>query len=344
VASQAVHSKRDFDSTANPSVFAGEAQYQTLSRSLLRQSVPMHLTTDHVDSFCARVASLDLGFVQMQRIWSGSRFNVHRTSRLIARSDSDFLKVVVQTGGVCTLSQGGRHATLAAGQFVLYDTARPYEISGKPGFHMSAVLIPRQVLRLSPSHLERLALQPISGRQGIGLLVSEYIEKLASQTGNGIESGACHLADATLALLAASFAEQLGTDCMETDDGKVTILRVQAHIERRLSDPKLNIASIASANHISIRTLQKLFEAEGHTATGWIRLRRLEHCRRYLADPARAHQSIGSIGASWGLPDHARFSRQFKAQYGLSPTDYRAAAIAVAGYAQDSVSRGVSRS
>jgi AraC-like DNA-binding protein len=84
---------------------------------------------------------------------------------------------------------------------------------------------------------------------------------------------------------------------------------------------------VATANHISVRYVQKLFESEGETVTGWIRARRIEHCRRDLADPQCAQLPISSIAARWGLVNAAHFSRLFKSVHGLSPTEYRAQAL-----------------
>jgi AraC-like DNA-binding protein len=33
---------------------------------------------------------------------------------------------------------------------------------------------------------------------------------------------------------------------------------------------------------------------------------------------------VAAVGARWGYPDPAHFSRLFKASFGLSPRDYRA--------------------
>jgi AraC-like DNA-binding protein len=84
----------------------------------------------------------------------------------------------------------------------------------------------------------------------------------------------------------------------------------------------------ATAHHISLRYLHKLFEGQPTTASGWIRQRRLERCRRDLLDPALGDRSVGAIAARWGLIDAAHFSRLFRAAYGLPPGEYRLAAMA----------------
>jgi AraC-like DNA-binding protein len=85
--------------------------------------------------------------------------------------------------------------------------------------------------------------------------------------------------------------------------------------------------AVAAAHHVSVRYLQKLFEDEGATVTGWIRARRLEHCRRDHAAAEFAEVPACSIAARWGLVDAAHFSRLFKAAYGLPPGEYRVRAL-----------------
>jgi AraC-like DNA-binding protein len=184
-------------------------------------------------------------------------------------------------------------------------------------------------LRLSPTQLQRLMTRPISCREGLGPLVSQYLVALGRQLETGVCCAACYLSQATLDLLAASFAERLAcTGTIEGQSGKAgLVLRVRAYIEHQLGDPRLNVATIAAAHHISVRYLQKLFEGQEQTVAGWIRAQRLERCRRDLANPALAEEPVTSIAARWGLIHPPQFSRLFKSTYGLAPRDYRAKAL-----------------
>jgi AraC-like DNA-binding protein len=98
---------------------------------------------------------------------------------------------------------------------------------------------------------------------------------------------------------------------------------MKAYIEANLTDPNLSPTTVAVTHHISIRHLQKLFETQGLTVSGWIRERRLEHARRDLANPTQHGVSITAIADRWRFGDSSHFSRVFKAAYGLSPRDYR---------------------
>jgi len=95
-------------------------------------------------------------------------------------------------------------------------------------------------------------------------------------------------------------------------------------IEQHLADADLTPARIAAAEYMSARNLHRIFESADLTVAGWIRQRRLEHCRRDLSDHSLVGLPVSHIAARWGLWEAAHFSRVFKAAYGVSPRAYRA--------------------
>jgi AraC-like DNA-binding protein len=101
-------------------------------------------------------------------------------------------------------------------------------------------------------------------------------------------------------------------------------MRIQAWIDERLHDTALSPASIAAEHFISVRHLHGLFAAEGLTVSAWIRDRRLERCRRDLADPALAGETVASIAYGWGFRNPRHFSRVYRAAFGCAPSDGRA--------------------
>jgi AraC-like DNA-binding protein len=100
--------------------------------------------------------------------------------------------------------------------------------------------------------------------------------------------------------------------------------RIRAHIDAELASPDLGPASIAARHFISVRHLHALFHEQGTTVSTWIRTRRLERCRRDLADPLLAPVPVAAIGAKWGFVDPAHFSRSFKTAFASAPSEYRA--------------------
>ena len=104
---------------------------------------------------------------------------------------------------------------------------------------------------------------------------------------------------------------------------RALLTRIQAFIQQRLGDPELSPGVIAAAHHISLRYLHKLFQEQGTTVAGWIRQRRLEACRRDLADPALASRPVAAIAARWGYPNASHFGQVFRTAHGMPPQEYR---------------------
>lgn len=284
--------------------------------------VPLATTTDDVAAFRGRLRTADLGTVQLSDVAASGNV-VRRTPGLIRRSDPDYLKLGLQVRGYCVLSQDGREAALTPGDFAVYDTTRPYQLAFDDAYRMLVVMFPRNLLRLPPTHLARLTARRVSGRQGLGALVTPLLVELGRRLDVGELAANIHLADAILDLLAATFAEQVECAVDPETRRRGLLLRIQGFVSDRLGDPELDLATVAAAHHVSVRYVQKLFEDEGETVTGWIRARRLEHCRRDLADARLADLPVSSVAARWGLVDAAHFSRLFKTTYGVSPREYR---------------------
>ena len=66
---------------------------------------------------------------------------------------------------------------------------------------------------------------------------------------------------------------------------------------------------------------------EGTSLERFIMLRRLQHCRRPLEDPAQCSRTVSDIAYSYGFSDMSHFTRRFKAQFGCSPSECRQQAL-----------------
>lgn len=104
----------------------------------------------------------------------------------------------------------------------------------------------------------------------------------------------------------------------------IASIRARDEIERRLESPSLNVDHLCRTLGISRTSLQRLFEEEGGVGT-YIRARRLEAARHALDDP-RNGETIAGIADRLGFSDAAHLSRLFRARFGRTPSDYRAAA------------------
>ncbi|MFV8267686.1 helix-turn-helix transcriptional regulator [Mycolicibacterium peregrinum] len=91
-----------------------------------------------------------------------------------------------------------------------------------------------------------------------------------------------------------------------------------------LEDPGLCVESVASAFGVSTRLVHKVCSAEGFTLAAWVRRQRLDRIHHDLAEPSLRHRSTAAIAARWGIVDPGHLARQFRGEYGKSPSEVRA--------------------
>lgn len=135
---------------------------------------------------------------------------------------------------------------------------------------------------------------------------------------------ASKIAEQTLDLVALAYSFETAKHVVALSSPRaIALLRLKAAIKTNLCDPDLKPASAAAAAGLSVRYANELLSQEGTSLERYILSRRLECCRRALEDPAQAHRMIGDIAFRWGFSDLSHFGRRFKAEFGLSPRDYR---------------------
>ena len=266
-----------------------------------------------------------LGPVNVGRVQTSTPHSVHRTPGLIRRGSSELYRVVLAMSGRPRLEQDGRAAQLRPGEFAIYDFARPYELAYDSAVQLAVFGFPRDLLALPADSAGRLTAVPISGDQGTGALASPLLRRVVLDLETYRPASAARLCTVMMDLLTTAVAERAGqTASLQIELRERTLLvRIHAFIEQHLGEADLSPGVVAAAHHVSVRYLHRLFEAQETTVAAWIRRRRLERCRRDLADPALGAVPVAALAARWGLPDSAHFSRLFRRTYGLPPAEYR---------------------
>lgn len=273
--------------------------------------------------FAGRMSVHHLGPVDLHRI-RGDASSIARSARAIAREDPEQLQLTLLVRGAFRIEQGGRSTTIAPGDLASYETSHPYAVLSPSPFELLLFSVPRAALGARADAICARTATRVAESSAVGRLAAPFLRSLADGLEAGrIPAGDAALADCVVDLVRAVHAEPAPA----TAGGREELLaRVEAHVEAHLADD-LSPAAIAAAHFVSVRALQRRFAAEGRTVAGWVRERRLEACRRDLADPALADVEVARIAAARGLADAPGFSRAFRARYGRSPSEHRRDAL-----------------
>ncbi len=254
---------------------------------------------------------------------------VIRTPALIRRTGGDFLFVSLLLDGDAVCAQDDRVAELARpGQFVLYDSAKPYRFAFREHSRQIVVRVPRGELTQRLRRVERLTARPVAGDDGLGGFAREILQSLAGHLHDVDPHVTSQLLGYVLNVLAAAFADAAGLDPEPAAQRAVLLRRAQECIRRRLSDPGLTPAQIARETGISERYLYAVFRESGTSPGKAIMDERLAQARASLARPKMFPGTVEGMALSLGFKHAAHFTRAFKERYWLPPGQYRERALA----------------
>ena len=271
------------------------------------------------------ISAQNLATLQLSQVISTPQV-VRRTAAKIARSPEDYFLVSIQTCGEGLITQDGRTARLALGDFALYDSTRPYELRFDAPFAQYVLRLPGSTLRTALRDTHALTASTVSGQRGAGHLMIGMIRTLAADIGTLAPESATAVAESVSQILIAGLSalpaarrppvSQLAAYHRE---------QIKACIMSGLRDPSMSVAGIAAQLRLSPSTLHRAWTGEACSIAEWIWAQRLDAARRDLCNPAMRARSVSEIAFSWGFSDAAHFSRAFRARFGCSARELRAA-------------------
>jgi AraC-like DNA-binding protein len=276
------------------------------------------------DEVSARGAGRRLGRLSILTVTT-TPLTLRRTVRLARADPEPSIVVELQLAGRRSVAQYNRRTVLSPGDLILLDCRRPYLSTILDGNNQHSVRIPRADLALTDQALARVAGLRLGPRNSVADLAATYLTRLIGDPRLAAEADLDVLEAPTIELIRAVVATQLGDGVLAREPMENTLaLRIMDFARQHLTDPDLTAAKIASAHNISVRHLYTTLSRSGVVLGEWIRIRRLEGCRRELAKSAATGRTISSIAHGWGFGDATHFSRTFREAFGMSPREWRA--------------------
>lgn len=322
---------------SGPGVLAQELDMHQWREQISRSFAPLDLKAQDEEQFRASLVEVPLGEVHLFDMVTDAH-SVLRPERLISSSAPDFCKLSLQLEGSCTLVQDGRRCELQPGDLALYVTQRPYELHYPARQHSLVVQFPQSFVHLGAEQVSQITATPVSQAQGLGKVAVPLFEQLARNMDELDGPHAASLVRSALDLLVTV----LGAESHAVEDNPL-LHQAMAYIDDHLGEPELAPSDIAHHLYVSLRQLHARFAQADLSVAACIRHRRLERIRQELADPLHGREPVHTISARYGLLDPSHVSKAFKAEFGESPSAFRARVLAPDGLASQDGFTGAPR-
>lgn len=267
-------------------------------------------------SFRASLSQAALGpAVTVTRVMSEAS-TVFRDRELIVDQPREDVLISLHRRGRGSIRQHGRTAALACGSAVMYDAGAPYALSF-PGTMSEVVLqLPRRTLARTGHAFAGLTAVELPDSVQLRALTM-----LAASVEAPAEAEAEAIGDALLGLLRAVLrGRESGAPAAEP---LLLAEGIRLWIDEHASDPDLTPARVAAHFHVALRTLQKLFAADGESPAAYIRSARLRRSRAALS----AGAGVAEAARRSGFLDVDSFTRAFKREFSLTPSSVRASGV-----------------
>lgn len=268
------------------------------------------------ETFRAKMSYRSLGPIGLSRMHSMPSHSIRNPSSL-RRDPLDCFFVSVLHAGNAVIRQGGRETEQYPGDFVLYDSATPFEYMHRTQFSGTWIRLPRSLLVNRMPRPEALTARSVAASDPLAELAANMLRSSFELDVGAETSAANRLANALVDLLTVAFETRSGLDPAGNPGHAAMLDRTKSYILSKLDDPDLDTAMLVKALGISSRTLNRIFALEATTPIRWIWRKRLERAHDMLRDGTG--QRVTDVALSCGFSSFSHFTRAFKAEYGVTP-------------------------
>ncbi|MBJ7408842.1 MAG: helix-turn-helix transcriptional regulator [Phenylobacterium sp.] len=255
-----------------------------------------------------------------------SAMTSHRTNAMRSDGNSDLL-ICFPAQRMLVREQGGAEHLAVPGQAILGSLDRPVSfVSPEARNQFVTLQVSRKALSPYAASLDDHAVGVSAPGDPRYRLLRDYAASLGPDTlalPRLRDLAARHLLELT-ALAVGATADSRDA-ALHGGLRAARLAQATSAIMAHLEQPGLCAAFVAKRIGVSERYLRKLFETEPETFAEFVTARRLERAMAMLSDPARRHRQILDIAFSLGFGDVRTFNRAFRARFGRTPSDVRAA-------------------
>ncbi|MEJ0035511.1 MAG: helix-turn-helix domain-containing protein [Gammaproteobacteria bacterium] len=250
--------------------------------------------------------------------------DIERNRAHIDRSESRIFSFLLQAHGSGVFFHYGHETRMEEGDFALCDSAAPHRFICSEGTELIILRTSPDVLRSYLPDPEQLCGLRLAANKGITGTAANMARKLWSLAENGMpEKFSAMVARNVLDIMATSYAMAFDTPLSDSSAVSARKLQAKRYIEAHLREPDLTPCTVANALGISPRYLRMLFCGGTENASRYILRRRLEECAKQLSSALWRGHTITEIAFSSGFNSAAHFTRVFRDEYSVTPSQFR---------------------
>lgn len=307
----------NFDTRSVPDQYQCDYWQDAISKVFL----PLACDISANSAFYGTLNAKNLAHISLVEV-KGCGQHVERHSANIKHGDHDQILMSFVLGGKMGIEHNGREEYLNKGQFIFYDSQRPYDLYLDEQFDQLVLMLPRDQFQQQFGRPEKLCGYTFGDQHPLTSLLSNYAQdlfQLPDQATLDLQEVVLHkffdLINYVTLDQIGNYSNKIGSHTM--------LLRIKQLIMENLDNDDLNIHDIAQNFKISPRYIGKLFQQEDTTFGRFLLHQRLKLSKKLLIQTHATTHKVNQIAYQCGFNDMSYFSREFKRFYGVSPSDMR---------------------
>jgi AraC-like DNA-binding protein len=240
---------------------------------------------------------------------------------IVPNDTGDYLCLTIYQQGQQTFHQAGRTIEILGKSLMVWDANIPSEFSCTKTTEVKTLMIPKSIINNiygSYSDLVGCYGEYKSNLNKVLYSHTNYIHEFFEEIGRDRRINAIF-----------SIVE-LMCSCLEPTDIYRNQTRYHAEIIKRSKvwirsniGNNISIIDLSKEFGVSSRALQHTFSNIGTTFSAFLKKERLDQAASALRSSHFRNESITEIAFRFGFSDNAHFSRSFRAQFKMSPREYR---------------------
>jgi AraC-like DNA-binding protein len=257
----------------------------------------------------------------------GNGYRASRSHQAMAGQGSDDIALGINLGGPLSFTHGTQEVVLGDGDAVLVSLADVYHFAHRPPGGLLALRVPRDQIAPTVTGVDDLCYRRIPADVPALKFLLDYariVEGEQIACSNLRHLFVRHVYDLMALMIGAT------RDAAAVAQGRglraARLSAIKQDIAGNIDRADLSVNTLAARHGLTPRGIQRLFEAEGTTFTGYLVAQRLARAHRLLGDVSRSADKISVIAWDCGFGDISHFNHLFRQRYGLAPSDVRARA------------------